>query len=320
MNIPITQTKAWQKLQDDLGIISFFEKEAHYQYLAIRKKSLTGNYLYLPYGPVADSKEGFKDAIKSLKFLAKKENIDFIRVEPQNPEFTKLLPSKTIKSIDLNPKETWVLDLTPEKSEIIKNFSQGTRTRFNNYAKKGLRVLKTTQSSEIEHLVSLQQKLARQKNINTFSKNYLETELKQPFATLYLVEYAPSQAEIPIPANDPSPAPGQILAASLFFDHEDTRYYMQSAADGKFKKLPATVALLTEAIFDAKAKGITRFDFWGIAPEDAPKDHPWFGFTNFKKSFGGHEVHYAGTYDIVIHPARYKAYQLSRRLNRFIRH
>ena len=37
MDIPITQTKLWQTLQDDLGEKSFLEAGSGYQYLAILK-------------------------------------------------------------------------------------------------------------------------------------------------------------------------------------------------------------------------------------------------------------------------------------------
>ena len=94
---------------------------------------------------------------------------------------------------------------------------------------------------------------------------------------------------------------------------------MQSAADLDYRKLPATVALLTEAIFDAKEQGISKFDFWGIAPDGADKSHPWYGFTDFKKSFGGYAVHYQGTYDIIETPLKYKLYQKSRKINRLLR-
>ena len=95
---------------------------------------------------------------------------------------------------------------------------------------------------------------------------------------------------------------------------------MQSAANNSYKNLPSTVAVLTSAIFDAKEKGIKYFDFWGIAPDDAPSDHPWAGFTKFKKSFGGEAVHYAGTYDIILKPAKYKLYQFIRKIHLLLRH
>ena len=316
MNIPITQSKAWQKLQEDLKETSFFEQTPDFQYLAILKSTPVGNYLYLPYGPVAETKTAFTKALKSLQTLAKTHGAIFIRIEPQSPEIAKYLPKTAKKSKDLNPKDTWVLDLTPDKATLLTNFSQGTRTRYNTYAKKGLSVESTKDPAEIKHLVELQNKLFKTKNLNTFSEEYLKAELAQPFATLYLVKYHHPAGK---DRSETDPKDGQVLAASLFFDYGDTRYYMQSAADTDYKKLPATVALLTSAIFDAKEQGIKHFDFWGIAPEGAPDSHPWKGFTQFKQSFGGQAVHYAGTYDIILNPAKYKLYQATRKLNRFIR-
>ena len=316
MKTPITQSKEWQKLQDDLSETSFFEKTEDYQYLAILKDTPVGKYLYLPYGPVAEDKAAFKKSLKSLEKLASEHGAIFIRVEPQDLTFKNSLPKNAKKSKDLNPKETWVLDITPDKPTLLTNFSQGTRTRYNTYAKKGLSVKTTKDPAEIKHLVDLQNKLFKEKNLNTFSEEYLKTELEQPFTTLYLVEYHhPDNAE----KDENIPKDGQIIAASLFFDYKDTRYYMQSASDIEFRKLPATVALLTSAIFDAKEQGIKNFDFWGIAPENAPDNHPWKGFTKFKQSFGGEPVEYVGTYDIILNPAKYHLYQLFRKINRLIR-
>ena len=73
MNIPITQSEDWKKLQDDLRETSFLVQGSDYQYLAILKATLLGSYLYLPYGPVTENKKSFENALKSLKNLAKKE-------------------------------------------------------------------------------------------------------------------------------------------------------------------------------------------------------------------------------------------------------
>ena len=321
MKLPITQSIAWQKLQDDLGEISHFEKQDDYQYLTIEKHTQAGNYLFVPYGPIADTKEGFKKALESLTELAKTTSAIFIRIEPTRLLEAEYLPHTAKKVHDIDPADTWILDITPDVPTILTNFSQGTRTRYNTYAKKGLTVESTNDPNDIKYLVALQNQLYKQKNLSAFSEKYLKTELQQPFATLYLVKYkreldqTPSQPD----GNHKKPKDGQVLAASLFFDFDDTRYYMQSAADGTYKKLPATVALLTKAIFDAKEQGIKSFDFWGIAPDDAPADHPWKGFTEFKKSFGGEARHYAGTYDLILNPARYKLFNLLKKLNKLIK-
>lgn len=318
---PITQSREWQKLQDDLGEESFFEAKDGYQFLAIKKKTPVGNYLFLPYGPLAKDQKSFQRALEAAISLAKAHKAIFIRLEPRKPVEAEYLPNNAKKVKDIDPADTWVLDLSAPEAEIIKNFSQGTRTRYNTYAKKGLTVVTTKDTSQIAHLVKLQHQLFEKKHLTAYDEDYLKRELSQPFATLYLVKYNQENDETraKAPEAEPSragnyPKNGEVLAASLFFDHQGTRYYMQSAADKTFRKLPATVALLTKAIFDAKEQGIKHFDFWGIAPDGASQDHPWYGFTEFKKSFGGHAVHYAGTYDLPLNPAKYTLYKFLKRL------
>ena len=324
MKIPITQSEAWHRLQEDLNEESTCEKGNGYQFLAIYKSTPLGKYLYLPYGPVAKDDEAFKKALNALDKLARRSGAMFIRTEPTNPQFGDIVKEKGIKVKDINPADTWLLDLTPDEATLKKNFSQGTRTRFNTYPKKGLVVTKSDDKGDIDYLVTLQKSLYDAKHLNAFSKEYLSAELDQPFASLYLVRYDKKNDIVRKERNvsekeDSYPDDGQVLAASLFFDYNDTRYYMQSATDQHYRKLPANVALLTKAIFDAKEKGIKEFDFWGIAPDGAKADHPWAGFTDFKKSFGGEPRHYAGTYDIVVNPIKYRLYTIIRKINQMRR-
>jgi lipid II:glycine glycyltransferase (peptidoglycan interpeptide bridge formation enzyme) len=55
-----------------------------------------------------------------------------------------------------------------------------------------------------------------------------------------------------------------------------------------------------------------------VAPEDQP-NHKWAGFTAFKKSFGGREVTYPGTWDLPVKKVRYGAYQLARKAREKLR-
>ena len=300
-NIPITQSREWQKLQNDLGEKSFFEENADFQYLAIKKPALAGNYLYCPYGPVAETKENFKKALKSLKELAKKENAIFIRIEPKNPDFTKNLGKTAKKSTDLNPKETWLLDLTGTDDDLKAKLPSRLLRYYKNREKQGITIETSHNPDDIKYLLDLQKTLAKKKGISTFSENYLKTELQQPFATLYLVR---KQAE--------------VLAAGLVFDDETTRYNLQGAQSEEGRALHATGILTIQLILDAKAAGKKLFDFWGIAPENAPDNHPWKGFTNFKKTFAGYEEDHAGTYDLVESPLKYRLYQILRKIRRLI--
>lgn len=302
MNIPITQSKAWHNLQHDLGETSFLEQGSGYQYLAILKSTPAGKYLYLPYGPVYDSTSGYQNALKSLKLLADRHQAIFIRVEPQSPEFAQRLPRNAKKSTDLNPKETWILDLTGKEEELKAKLPSRLLRYYKGAANKGIAIETSHKPDDIHYLLNLQKALASEKGISTFSENYLRTELSQPFATLYLVKHE-----------------SKVIAAGLVFDDKHTRYNLQGAQSDEGRKLHATGVLTIQLILDAKAKKLKAFDFWGIAPEGASKDHPWAGFTNFKKTFAGQEVGYAGTYDLVYHPFKYRLYQILRKLNRLIR-
>lgn len=313
MEIPITQSQEWQKLQDELGEKSFMEQGGDFHFLAILKNTPVGKYLYLPYGPIYVEKNGFKHALSRLEDLAKQEKAIFVRVEPRDQDFTNYQPKNTKKSTDLNPKETWLLDLKGSEEELKGKLPSRLLRYYKGAAKKGITITTSHNPEDIHHLLDLQKALADKKGISTFSEDYLKTELKQPFATLYLVHYQPTEED------NLADRAEQIVAAGLVFDHDKTRYNLQGAQSDLGRKLHATGILTIQLILDAKAKGLNTFDFWGIAPEGAPDTHPWAGFTNFKKTFAGYEMDYAGTHDIVIDSKKYRLYQLSRKVNRFIR-
>ena len=299
MDIPITQSRAWQKLQDDLGDKSFLKTEEDFHYLAILKHTPAGNYLYCPYGPCCDNQNSFKKALDSLENLAREQRAIFIRIEPRDPNFPDYAPKNAKKSKDLNPKETWLLDLNGTDEELKQKLPSRLLRYHKSATKKGITIKTSHNLNDIHYLLDLQRALAKEKGISTFSEHYLRTELGQPFATLYLIEYE-----------------GRIIAAGLVFDDVTTRYNLQGAQSDEGRKLHATGILTIQLILDAKAKGLKTFDFWGIAPEGAPDTHPWAGFTNFKKTFAGYEKAYAGDYDIILNPTKYKLYKIARKINK----
>lgn len=314
MNIPITQSVDWQHFQEALGEKCFLVHEPDYHYLAILKTTPVGNYLYLPYGPAADSKKSFDKALKSLEALGREQSAIFIRIEPQWVGAAKCLPPSAKKSKDLNPAHSLIISLDRTREEILADVPRRTRGYFNTYAKKGITIEVSKTPADIHHLVELQKSLAKSKGIGVFSEDYLKTQLSQPFASLYLVKYNPTHAD-----EHPDPSATKVIAAVLVFDDATTRYYIQAAQDKAYTKLAAPSIVVCQMLVDAQEQGLKHFDFWGIAPEGAPASHPWAGFTKFKQSFGGSPVEYAGTYDIVLRPAKYHLYQLTRRLNRLLR-
>ena len=150
------------------------------------------------------------------------------------------------------------------------------------------------------------EEVAKKDNFQTNERNYLKNQLKYDFATLYIAEFTDeNDKKIPI-------------AATIMYTGKDACYYAYAGADYEFRKKEGGAILLTQMLMDARAAGKKFFDFWGITTSENPKD-PWYGFTKFKKSFGGRQIDYAGTYDIPINRKKYALYSLLRPINKLKR-
>ncbi len=56
----------------------------------------------------------------------------------------------------------------------------------------------------------------------------------------------------------------------------------------------------------ARERGCRVHDLWGVAPPGAGPEHAWHGVGLFKKGFGGREVVWAGSFDLVVDPTFYR--------------
>jgi lipid II:glycine glycyltransferase (peptidoglycan interpeptide bridge formation enzyme) len=89
----------------------------------------------------------------------------------------------------------------------------------------------------------------------------------------------------------------------------DRSFYLFSGSRREERGEPkhyASYALQWAMMRLARERGVRRHDLWGIAPPGAGPDHPWHGVGLFKKGFGGEEVVWAGSFDLVVDPALYR--------------
>jgi lipid II:glycine glycyltransferase (peptidoglycan interpeptide bridge formation enzyme) len=299
------QSKPWQTFQSSQGRKIFTAATPQYSYLALLTPTPLGPYLYLPYGPTLATKTALPQALKSLKSLAADQKAIFIRIEPTTNTTPTALKSHDFHKIPaINPEHTWLLDLSPPESTILAQMKQNNRNLYKNYQKKGLTIHETTDPAKITHLTSLLSQIATHNKIKIHSAQYLKSQLETGIAKLFFVTLK----------GTPHP-----IAAALIYDSPTTRYYAHAAADYAHRSLSAGTILLAHLIIDAKQKGLKSFDFYGITPSEDPT-HPWYGFTKFKKSFGGHPLTYLGTWDLPLHPLKYRLYTLLRTLNRALHH
>jgi lipid II:glycine glycyltransferase (peptidoglycan interpeptide bridge formation enzyme) len=89
---------------------------------------------------------------------------------------------------------------------------------------------------------------------------------------------------------------GRPLAAMFLSSSADRATYLYGASSGEDRNLMAPYALQWEAIRQAREKGCTSYDLFGIAPRPDP-DHPMYGLYRFKSGFGGTMIHRQGAWD-----------------------
>lgn len=274
---------------------------------------------------------------------------------PEMAKIAKKLGLKCQKSHDLDPAHTWILDLNTNQEDLLKNMESRKVRYWRNHEKKGMKIRTTKDPSEITILTDLLKNLGEIDNFTPQTETHLKNQLKSGFATLYIIELQREDSEpsseggesgdttlsssgalrrlqpsdrgrAPMTTGDANPgatedssiSDSNPIAAALIYDHDETRYYAHAATDFTHRKLAAGSILLIQMILDAKESGKKFYDFWGITISN-DKNHPWYGFTQYKKSFGGRQVDYTGTYDLILHPFKYNLYSLLRKINRSLR-
>lgn len=321
-SVHLLQSPVWQKYEELEGHKTIRLEGENYTVCASFCKTPFANYLFAPYGPAATTKSALESALEALSSHAATKNATFIRIEPTLPlsgpemaEIARHLKLKIKKSHDLNPKHTWQLDLTPSQEELLGAINPNKTRPWRNHAKKNLKIRTSKNPEDISILTDLLQKIGQTNHFTPQNETHLKNQLKSGFATLYIVDLAENSPKTAKTEASAAPFP---IAAALVYDYDHTRYYAHAAADFDHRKLEAGSIILLQSILDAKAEGQKIYDFWGITTSTDP-NHPWYGFTKFKKSFGGHQVDYAGTYDLILKPFRYTCYSLFRKLNRALR-
>lgn len=85
------------------------------------------------------------------------------------------------------------------------------------------------------------------------------------------------------------------LAGALVLIHDSVAYYYYSGALPEGKKLNLPYLVIWECIKESKKRKCKIWDFEGIYDYRWP-NRGWLGFSHFKKSFGGYEVSFPGSF------------------------
>ncbi len=139
-----------------------------------------------------------------------------------------------------------------------------------------------------------------QKDIKEFLELYTKTATRQKFVphqgiTEEFRAFAPTgRALLFLGYHEKKLLSGALI---LFVGNQAIYHHGASV----YSKVPVSVYVQWKAMLEAKKRGAALYNFWGVAPENKPK-HPWWGFSQFKKGFGGREMGFLHTQDLPTSP------------------
>ncbi|HYV33796.1 MAG TPA: peptidoglycan bridge formation glycyltransferase FemA/FemB family protein [Candidatus Limnocylindria bacterium] len=277
-------------------------------------------YIYAPYGPaIEDNHEiHITDYVKALK--EKFPYAVFIRIEPKE-EFVILDPKSLVKSSNIQPAKTLLIDLEKSEEQLLANMHNKTRYNIKVAQKHGVEVKEELEISVghglyFKEAINLICDTAKRQGFTTYSFNYYENLIdffilnqeSQVKTHLYKAIYSAG-------GGSSSGGQNQLLATALMVDFGKTRTFLFGGSGQFHKNVMAPYLMHWQAMLDAKAAGYKIYDFWGI--ETSSGETP--GFVRFKLGFGGQEKNYAGAYDAVLNKFFYKTYSLLRNINKIFR-
>jgi len=289
----ILQSWAWGEFNQSLGQKIYRNVGEKFANLSIATPLPFGKkYLYCPRGPIGDSQEALLD----IKSFSEDRDLIFARLEPS--EKMDLPPAQK----ETQPLNTWVLDISETEQNLLIKMKPKHRYNLNLALRKGV-IARKGEKKDLLGFWKLMLETSSRNNFKLHPQNYYWTmwEFLHPnYLDLLLVEYQ-----------------GKLLAGMLITYFGDTATYLHGGSTETMKAAMAPYLLHWEGIRLAREKNLKFYDFGGIVPGDS-ESHVWSGISRFKKGFGGFEVKYPGSFDLVYSPIWYNVYKQARIFRKLI--
>ncbi|MFH0955976.1 MAG: peptidoglycan bridge formation glycyltransferase FemA/FemB family protein [Candidatus Falkowbacteria bacterium] len=260
------------------------------------------NYFLCPRGPIVARgklKIGEEKESELLNFLfievqkyAEQESVIFLRFEPASAIDNS--PFVIKKTIDVQPSKTLILDLTKPEEELLKEMHQKTRYNIKLSEKKKIKIVEAG-PGRFNDFWQLMDQTGERDNFRPHGIDYYKKmlEAESDFMKLYFAEYK-----------------GSPVVTGIFSYFGDMATYLHGASSNHDREVMAPYLLHWQIIKQAKAAGYKYYDLFGI------NEKRWPGVTRFKKSFGGFERDYPGTFDLVFDQNWYSIYKMIRKARR----
>jgi len=266
--------------------------------LSIVENAKRGRYLTVPGGPIIDWENAslVDKAMVEMKRIALAKACIFVRVRPQliSNNFSKNLFKKhgfVSAPMHFHAELTTQLDITKPEDELLLNMRKATRYEIRKAEKIGIQIKTTDNPGAIKAFYDLEMLTAKRHGFVPFSYQFLYDQFKA-FSIVNRVLLYTAEFE------------NKLLAQAyiIFYGQEAAYHYGASTEEGR--KYPGAYLIQWEAIKEAKNRGLSRYNFWGVAPSDQTA-HRFYGVSVFKRGFGGFDYEYLHAQDQVINKPRY---------------
>jgi len=301
--------------------VAAFDGQPQRRYVLVEGGTITGlaaaqvrplmagrSFWYVPHGPVLDyadpaAAERVRAIVIGLREAARSHGAVAVKLEPRLPAESQPLSMFEGRGLRRLPDmlqiaQTRIVELGSDE-ELLAGFDKDTRYSVRRAEREGATVAVTQDAESLEAIDALHGLVVETQRRAGFPLPPLER-----YRTAWRALGGAGRAAI-LEAR----RAGELLASGMVVIEGDRSFYLFSGsrreAPGEPKRY-ASYALQWAMMRHARGRGVRLHDLWGVAPAGAGPDHPWHGVGLFKKGFGGREVRWCGSWDIVANPALYR--------------
>lgn len=288
-------------LEDDGSVVAL---------VAAQVRPLAGGsaFWYVPHGPVLaldDPRAGdrMRAIVIGLRELARSAGAMAVKLEPRlaaDDPACALFERRGLRRTgeSLQVAQTRIVDLADDDT-LLAGFDKDTRYAVRRAEREGVVVTTTEDAGDMAAIDALHALVG-------------ETQARAGFPMPALERYRIAWASLAGAGKAvilEARREGELLASGMVVIEGDRSFYLFSGSRREERGEPkryASYALQWAMLRLARDRGVRHHDLWGVAPPGAGPDHPWHGVGLFKKGFGGREVVWAGSWDLVVDPTRYR--------------
>lgn len=270
-------------------------------------------FWYVPHGPVLDfadpnAGDRVRALLVGLREVADAQRAVAVKLEPRlevEAELTAFDDRGLRRLRDtLQVGQTRLVDLVDDEA-LLAEFDKDTRYAVRRAQREGVATTVVEDAGDLAAIESLHALVA-------------ETQRRARFAMPPLERYrvawralagAGRAAIVQAHRGD------ELLAAAMVAFEGDRSFYLFSGSRREERGEPkhyASYAVQWAMMRLAREHGCRMHDLWGVAPPGAGPEHAWHGVGLFKKGFGGREVVWAGSLDLVVDPTIYRLREATR--------